>query len=265
MLSFTKMQGAGNDYIYIDCKENTPSNPGDLAKKVSDRHFGVGSDGLVLILPPLNSENHARMKMFNADGSEAEMCGNAIRCVARFVREKWDLMATPLKIETKAGLKIIKTKNGENGFSASVDMGEPVLEGEATLNGKEFVKISMGNPHAVTFVDSVAKAPVLTEGPILETDKEFPKKSNIEFAEFIDAKRIKMRVWERGAGETLACGTGACAAAVAAVLKKNAERVLTVELLGGDLTIEWNEETNHVIMTGPAEFVFSGCFTPAYL
>jgi len=260
MLKFTKMQGAGNDYVYIDCKENTPSNPGGLARKVSDRHFGIGSDGLVLILPPLNLESNARMQMFNADGSEAEMCGNAIRCVARFVRERWNLTASPLKIETKAGIKIIETKNGENGFLASVDMGEPVLEGEAVLNRREFIKISMGNPHAVTFVDSVANAPVLTEGPILETDREFPRKSNIEFVEFMDASRIKMRVWERGAGETLACGTGACAAAVAAVLKKSAERILTVELLGGNLTIEWNGETNHVIMTGPAEFVFDGEF-----
>ncbi|MDR2731996.1 MAG: diaminopimelate epimerase [Fibromonadaceae bacterium] len=258
MLRFTKMQGAGNDYVYIDCKKNVPENAGELAKKVSDRHFGVGSDGLVLILPPKDAENHARMQMFNADGSEAEMCGNAIRCVARFVRERWNLTAVPLRIETKSGLKTIQTKNGESGFSAAVDMGEPILEGEATLNGKQFTKISMGNPHAVTFVDSVADAPVLTEGPVLETDSEFPKKSNIEFVEFADAKRIKIRVWERGSGETLACGTGACAAAVAAILKKNAERILTVELLGGNLTIEWNKETNHVIMTGPAEFVFEG-------
>jgi len=260
MQHFTKMQGAGNDYVYIDCKTHTPENPGNLAQKVSDRHFGIGSDGLVLILPPLNLENHARMQMFNADGSEAEMCGNAIRCVARFVRERWNLTASPLRIETKAGIKTIETKNGEKGFLASVDMGEPVLEGEARLRGRDFVKISMGNPHAVTFVGSVAEAPVLTEGPILETDKEFPKKSNIEFVEFIDAKHIKMRVWERGAGETLACGTGACAAAVAAMLKKNAGRILTVELLGGNLTIEWSRETNRVIMTGPAEFVFEGEF-----
>jgi diaminopimelate epimerase len=258
MLHFTKMQGAGNDYVYIDCRENTPENPGELAKRVSNRHFGIGSDGLVLILPPLNSENHARMQMFNSDGSEAEMCGNAIRCVARFVREKWNLAAAPLKIETKTGVKTIQTKNGENGFLAAVDMGEPVLEGEATLNGKLFTKISMGNPHAVTFVDKVANAPVLTEGPVLETDKEFPKKSNIEFVEFLNSKHIKMRVWERGAGETLACGTGACAAAVAAILNKGAERTLTVELLGGNLIIEWNSETNRIIMTGPAEFVFEG-------
>ena len=260
MQHFTKMQGAGNDYVYIDCKKNIPENPGDLAKKVSERHFGIGSDGLVLILPPLNSENHARMQMFNPNGSEAEMCGNAIRCVARFVRERWNLTAVPLKIETKAGVKIIETRYNEGIFLASVDMGEPVLEGETRLNGKEFVKISMGNPHAVAFVDSVINAPVLTEGPILEVDKEFPKKSNIEFAEFIDAKHIKMRVWERGTGETLACGTGACAAAVAAMLKKNAERILTVELLGGDLVIEWSRETNHVTMIGPAEFVFEGEF-----
>jgi len=259
-MQFTKMQGAGNDYVYIDCqKENIPKDIGNLAKKISDRHFGVGSDGLVLILPPLKEENHARMQMFNADGSEAEMCGNAIRCVARYVREKWNLTDVPLKIETKAGIKTIETEAGKNGFSAAVDMGEPLLEGEATLNGMQFIKISMGNPHAVTFVDSVENAPVLTEGPKLEINEEFPNKSNIEFVEFINAKRIKMRVWERGAGETLACGTGACAAAVAAMLKKNAERILTVELLGGCLTIEWNSE-NRIIMTGPAEFVFEGQF-----
>jgi len=186
------------------------------------------------------------------------MCGNAIRCVARFVREKWNLTAAPLKIETKAGLKTIQTKNCENGFLAAVDMGEPVLEGEAMLNGRLFTKISMGNPHAVTFVNNVADAPVLTEGPALETDKEFPQKSNIEFAEFVNSNRIKMRVWERGAGETLACGTGACAAAVAAILSRGANRILTVELLGGSLTVEWSGETNRVIMTGPAEFVFEG-------
>jgi diaminopimelate epimerase len=258
MIHFTKMQGAGNDYVYIDCRGSIPENPSDLAKKLSNRHFGIGSDGLVLILPPLKPENHARMQMFNSDGSEAEMCGNAIRCVARFVRERWNLTAAPLKIETKAGVKSIQTQNGENGFLAAVDMGEPVLEGEVVLCGRQFTKISMGNPHAVTFVDSVKDAPVLTEGPILEVNDEFPNRSNIEFVEFVNAKHIKMRVWERGAGETLACGTGTCAAALAAILKKKAERTLTVELLGGNLTIEWNKETNRVIMTGPAEFVFDG-------
>ncbi len=258
MLHFTKMQGAGNDYVYIDCRENIPENFSDLAKRVSNRHFGIGSDGLVLIWPPLNPENHARMQMFNADGSEAEMCGNAIRCVARFVREKWNLTAAPLKIETKAGVKIIQTKNGENGFLAAVDMGEPILEGEVMLNGWLFRKISMGNPHAVTIVHNVADAPVLTEGPVLEAAKAFPQKSNIEFVEIVNYNHIKMRVWERGAGETLACGTGACAAAIAAILHRDASRILTVELLGGCLDIEWNSETNHIIMTGPAEFVFEG-------
>jgi len=258
MIKFTKMQGAGNDYVYIDAAKTHIENPESLAVKLSDRHFGVGSDGLVLIWPPNSPENHARMQMFNADGSEAEMCGNAIRCVARFVRERWNLNASPLKIETRAGIKTIQTKQGELGFLATVDMGEPVLEGEAVLRGFSFTKISMGNPHAVTFVDSVQNAPVLTEGPVLEIDKEFPKKSNIEFVEFVNSERIKMRVWERGAGETLACGTGACAAALAAMLKKNAKNSLTVELLGGSLIIEWNKENNHVFMTGPAEFVFDG-------
>ncbi|GHV16898.1 diaminopimelate epimerase [Fibrobacterales bacterium] len=266
MIKFTKMQGAGNDYVYIDEREfNLESRGekyiGEVARRVSDRHFGVGSDGLVLILPAQNAENHARMRMFNADGSEAEMCGNAVRCVARFVRERWNVEATPLRVETKSGVKVIQTKicdAGERKFFASVDMGEPVLEGDVELNGREFARISMGNPHAVTFVDNVGDAPVLSEGKELETNAIFPNKSNIEYVEFVSSKHIKMRVWERGAGETLACGTGACAAAVAAMLKKGAERSLTVELLGGNLMIDWREDTNRVIMTGGAEFVFEG-------
>jgi diaminopimelate epimerase len=258
-LHFTKMQGAGNDYVYADRLD--PKDAPLLAPKVSDRHFGVGSDGLVLVLPAQDTENHAQMRMFNADGSEAEMCGNAVRCVARFVRDRWGETANPMRIETKAGVKTIWMQE-ENGFLATVDMGAPQIGEDLTLSGKNFSRVfkqvSMGNPHAVTLVESVETAPVLTEGPVLEVDRAFPNRSNIEFAQILSRERIALRVWERGAGETLACGTGACATAVACALWGKTDRSVAVELPGGTLSIEWRESDGHVYMTGPAEFVFEG-------
>lgn len=267
MIPFTKMQGLGNDYVYVDNRNGAVTAPGPLAIKVSDRHFGIGSDGLVLIE---NSDvATARMRMFNADGSESEMCGNAIRCVARFVWERWNVRVNPLTVETKAGIKTICVAETAGVFSgAAVDMGEPILEPSAipvqgttnkiVIQGLDFVCVSMGNPHAVTFVDNTQEAPVLAQGHALETDPIFPRRSNIEFCQVLSPERVRMRVWERGAGETLACGTGACATAVACALQGKTNRAVTVELLGGPLHIHWQESDNHVIMTGPAEFVFDG-------
>lgn len=270
MIPFTKMQGLGNDYVYVDNRNGCVQDPGPLALAMSDRHFGIGSDGLVLIE---NSEvATARMRMFNADGSESEMCGNAIRCVARFVWERWNVRTNPMSIETKAGIKPIRVAETEGVFTgAAVDMGEPILSpaqipvrGESNqlvIQDLEFVCVSMGNPHAVTFVDNTLNAPVLSHGPALEIDPVFPRRSNIEFCQVLASDRVRMRVWERGAGETLACGTGACATAVACALQGKTGRTVTVELLGGPLHIHWQESDNHVIMTGPAEFVFDGVWT----
>ncbi len=267
MIPFSKMQGAGNDYVYVDNRNDLVTDPCALAPQVSDRHFGIGSDGLVLIG---NSDKaDARMRMFNPDGSESEMCGNASRCVARFVWERWGLGKDTLTLETGAGIKIIDIKS-ENGkfVSATVDMGEPILEpslipvlgdsNQINLEGCDMTCVSMGNPHAVTFVDNVDTAPVLTQGPSLETNKIFPRKANIEFVQVMSKNKVRMRVWERGTGETLACGTGACATTVACVLRGKTHRKIELELLGGTLFIEWRESDNHVLMTGPAEFVFDG-------
>jgi len=266
-LAFVKMTGLGNDYVYLDGFGQPISNPARLAVRMSDRHFGVGSDGLVLILPSRHAD--ARMRMFNADGSEAEMCGNAIRCVARYLFERRGVRSNPLNVETKAGIKTIHLviRNGRM-TAATVDMGVPILDPDRipvaaasnriSLRGREWTCVSMGNPHAVTFVDSIETAPVQTEGPLLERDPIFPKRCNIEFAQVINRRRIRLRVWERGAGETMACGTGACATLVAAVLNGLTDRQATIELPGGNLRIEWRKEDGHVVMTGGAEFVFEG-------
>lgn len=268
MIRFTKMQGAGNDYIYVDNREEIVKEPGTLAGKMAERHFGVGSDGLVLICKSEAAD--ARMRMFNPDGSEAEMCGNASRCVARFVWERWLGKARDvMTLETGAGVKTIRIlHDGGKFLAATVDMGAPILEpaeipvasatNRVTIGGRAFTCVSMGNPHAVTFVESVAEAPVLTEGPGYEVSEAFPRKANIEFCEVVDQGKVKMRVWERGTGETLACGTGACATAVACVLNGKTGRKVEMELLGGKLVIEWRESDNHVLMTGPAEFSFEG-------
>lgn len=281
MIKFTKMEGLGNDYIYIDCTSKDINNPSELSKKISDRHFGIGSDGLILIKKSKIAD--FKMQMYNSDGSEAEMCGNGIRCVGKYVYDKGLTNKTNLKIETLAGIKILEL-NLEKGkvSTVKVDMGEPVLKSEdiPIKDGKKFeskVKkffykvnvnikdelreltcVSMGNPHAIDFVNDVQSTDVHKYGSIIEIDKHFPKKINAEFIEIIDKNNIKMRVWERGAGETLACGTGACATAVAAVLNGYTKRNVTIELLGGKLEIEWNEKDNHVYMTGPATTVFEG-------
>lgn len=269
MLHFTKMQGAGNDYIYIDNRDEIVQEPEKLSPIMSDRHFGVGSDGIVLICK--SQVAVARMRMFNPDGSEAEMCGNASRCVARFVWERWlHKTSDTLTLETGAGIKVIQIAHDEQGnfISATVDMGEPILEpakipvdsptNKIKIEGIDFTCVSMGNPHAVTFVESTENAPVHTKGPGYEIDKIFPRKSNIEFCQVVSKDKVKMRVWERGTGETLACGTGACATGVACVLNGKTNRKVEMELLGGTLTIEWRESDNHVLMTGPAEFSFEG-------
>ena len=274
MIKFTKMHGLGNDYVYIDAINQKIENESSLAKFVSNRHFGIGSDGLILICKSEIAD--FKMRMFNSDGSEAEMCGNGIRCVGKFVYDKGLTNKTTVKIETLAGIKtlILNIKEGKV-ETARVDMGEPILEAEkipvistenpvknleleAENKKFKFTCVSMGNPHAITIVENTKEFDVEKYGKILEVDKAFPKKANIEFAQIIDKENIKMRVWERGAGETLACGTGACATAVACNLNGLTDRKVNIELLGGTLNIEWNETDNHVYMTGPAVTVFDG-------
>lgn len=274
MIKFTKMHGLGNDYVYIDAINQKIENESSLAKFVSNRHFGIGSDGLILICKSDIAD--FKMRMFNSDGSEAEMCGNGIRCVGKFVYDKGLTDKTTVKIETLAGIKtlVLNTKEGKV-ETARVDMGEPILEAEkipviskehpvknleleAENEKFKFTCVSMGNPHAITIVENTKEFDVEKYGKILEVDKAFPKKANIEFAQIIDKENIKMRVWERGAGETLACGTGACATAVACNLNGLTGRKVNIELLGGTLNIEWNEKDNHVYMTGPAVTVFDG-------
>ena len=283
MIKFTIMEGLGNDYVYVDCTKQDIENASNLAKIISDRHFGVGSDGLILIKSSKKAD--FRMQMFNSDGTEAEMCGNGIRCVGKFVYDKGLTDKTTLKIETLAGIKVLNL-NVEGGKvkTVKVDMGEPILDYKLIPakdgkvykskdgikfykvnidiegNLKELTCVSMGNPHGVDFANNVEKLKVEKYGPIIEVDKHFPNKVNVEFIEILDKHNIKMRVWERGAGETLACGTGACASVVASVLNGYTERNVTVELLGGKLEIEWNKENNHIYMTGAATEVFEGEF-----
>ena len=276
MIKFTKMHGLGNDYVYIDCysQEVNLGNISDLAKFMSNRHFGIGSDGIILICKSEIAD--FKMRMFNFDGSEAEMCGNGIRCVGKFVYDKGLTNKKTVKIETLAGIKILNlnVKNSKV-ETVRVDMGEPILNPkEIPVNfDKEPVKelkikaidrefdftcVSMGNPHSITIVENTKEFDIEKYGPVLETDEHFPKRSNIEFIEIIDENNIKMRVWERGVGETLACGTGACATAVACNINGLTEKKVNIELLGGTLEIDWDEETNHVFMTGPATTVFEG-------
>ncbi len=274
MIQFTKMQGLGNDYVYIDAINQDIKEPSSLAQFVSNRNFGIGSDGLILICKSEIAD--FKMRMFNRDGSEAEMCGNGIRCVGKFVYDKGFTQKTEITIETLAGMKYLQLNVKDNKVeTVRVDMGEPILEPEkipvvstehpvktlhTTAEGRDFTMtcVSMGNPHAVTIVEAVKPFDVAKYGKVLEVDKAFPKRINVEFVEIVDKARVKMRVWERGAGETLACGTGACATAVACYLNGYTERKVVIELLGGELQIEWNEEDNHVYMTGPAVTVFEG-------
>lgn len=274
MIKFTKMEGLGNDYVYMDAINQKIENRSELARFVSNRNLGIGSDGLILI--EKSEVADFKMTMFNSDGSQAEMCGNGIRCVAKFVYDKGMTDKTTLKIETLAGIKILEL-NVEDGKvkTVRVDMGEPILEAEKIpvistekpvknlilkAQDKEFrfTCVSMGNPHAITIVDDTESFDVKKYGEELEVNKAFPRRANVEFVQIVDKNTIKMRVWERGAGETLACGTGACATAVACNLNGLTDRKVTIKLLGGDLKIEWNAENNHVYMTGPATTVFEG-------
>lgn len=278
---FTKMEGAGNDYVYVNGFEKEIEDPSELAKKISDRHFGVGSDGLVILLP--SSVADLRMRMFNADGAEAEMCGNATRCVGKLAHDLGIVAKNPISLETLAGIKIINLEfDGDRVVGATVDMGEPILRpelipaeisrvagatagrpiigGAISVDGRTYgiTAVSMGNPHAVIFLSDVANLDLGVLGPKFETHPAFPKKVNTEFVEVLARDRVRMRVWERGAGETLACGTGACASVVACVLNGFTERKTRVDVKGGSLLINWDEESNRVFMSGPAVTVFTG-------
>lgn len=279
-MRFTKMHGAGNDYVYVNCfEEALPEHPDELARRIADRHFGVGGDGLILICP--SSVADARMRMFNADGSEAEMCGNGVRCVAKYVYDHGIARNKTLKIETGRGVLSLDLEIvDDRARRVRVDMGEPILEPakipttlpgdrsrsgtpvvNATLNacGRELevTCVSMGNPHCITFVDEVTDEWVLGIGPEVEVDPHFPNRVNAEFVQVYSPEEIRMRVWERGSGETLACGTGASAVCVAGVLTGRTGRQILAHLPGGDLELHW-AENNHVYLTGPAVEVFSG-------
>lgn len=273
-MKFTKMHGIGNDYVYVNCFEETVSDPKSLAITVSDRHFGIGSDGLIMICQ--SDITDFKMRMFNADGSEGEMCGNGIRCVGKFVYDKGLTSKKTVSIETLAGIKILELFTNNNLVEkVRVDMGEPILVpvdipvllGEEACIAMEIETsddmysatcVSMGNPHAVVFVNSVESIDIEKKGPPMEYNKVFPNRVNTEFVEILDNGELKMRVWERGSGETLACGTGACAVLVASVLNDKSSRKNTIHLLGGSLEIEWNKNDNHVYMTGSATTVFEG-------
>ena len=275
-MRFTKMHGTGNDYIYVNGFEEKIENPVEFAIQYSDRHKGIGSDGLVMILPSDTSD--FRMRMFNADGSESEMCGNASRCIGKFVYDKGLTDKTSVTLETLAGVKVLELFIDKNNKveTVTVDMGEPILQPElipTTFTGETIVNksvkfaddieyaitcVSMGNPHAVIFTTGIDKLDLPKIGPVIENATIFPRRTNTEFIEIVSKDRVKMRVWERGSGETMACGTGACASIVAAVLNGLTERKVTVELIGGELTIEWKEADNHVYLTGSATTVFEG-------
>ena len=273
-MKFTKLHGCGNGYIYVNLFEETLDNPAEMAIKVSDHHFGIGSDGLITIGPSEIAD--FTMHIYNADGSEAEMCGNGVRCVGKYVYDHGLTDKTVVNVETGAGIMVLEL-NIEDGRVATVrvDMGEPIFEPEKipvvaegtpvlmepiTVGDKEWKMtcVSMGNPHAVVFVDDVKDFPLETYGPLFENHERFPKRTNTEFVKVVSPTEAYMRVWERGSAETWACGTGTCATVVACILNGLTERKVLVHLLGGDLTIEWDEKTNHVFMTGPATEVFSG-------
>jgi diaminopimelate epimerase len=274
MIPFTKLHGIGNDYIYINAIKHPVENPKKLAIAMSNRNFGVGSDGLILILP--SGKADFTMRMFNADGSEAEMCGNGIRGFAKYVYDHGLTKKTTIAVETLAGVKQVRctVKNGKV-HTVTVDMGEPILlrdkipmlgnpgtviEEDLHVDGVKFsiTAVSMGNPHVVIYVEDVKNFPVEKYGPMIENHELFPKRTNVEFVQIVTGKEVIQRTWERGSGETLACGTGASAVTVAGVLTEITDRRLKVHLKGGDLSIEWNNKDNHVYLTGPAEEVFEG-------
>ena len=273
-MRFTKMEGLGNDYVYVNCLEETVDNPSSLAQIVSDRHFGIGSDGLILIRPSAKADFF--MEMFNADGTRSEMCGNGIRCVGKYVYDHGLTDKTELTVNTLAGIKNLSL-HVEDGKVATVtvDMGAPILdpalipvdaenspvvrEAIAVAGATyEMTCVSMGNPHAVVFVDSLDGFPLEDVGPAFEFHPVFPNRVNAEFIQVLGRGETRMRVWERGTGETLACGTGACASVVACILNGLTDDEVTVHLLGGDLRIRWDRDANHVFMTGPATTVFEG-------
>lgn len=273
-MKFTKMHGIGNDYVYVNCFEETVKNPGEVAKFVSDRHFGIGSDGLILIKPSETAD--FEMEMYNADGSQGAMCGNGIRCVAKYVYDYGLTDKTKFSISTKGGIKYpeLTVENGKVSM-VKVNMGAPELTPAKipVISGKDQVvnepievdgvtyymtAVSMGNPHAVIFIDDVKGLDIEKIGPEFENHACFPDRVNTEFCRIIDEETVEMRVWERGSGETLACGTGACATAVACILNGYTKDKVTVKLLGGDLEIFWDREANLVYMNGPAATVFNG-------
>lgn len=273
-MKFTKMHGLGNDYVYVNCFEEKIDNPPAVARFVSDRHFGIGSDGLIMINPSKTAD--FEMEMYNADGSRGEMCGNGIRCVAKYVYDYGLTDKTQISVETLGGIKYLDLTVEDGKVSlVKVDMGKPELEADLIpiisereqvidepieVDEKEYhmTGVSMGNPHAVIYVDDVKGLDLEKIGPKFENHERFPKRINTEFVHCIDRQTVEMRVWERGSGETLACGTGACAVAVSSILNNLTDTQVTVKLLGGDLQIEWDREKDRVFMTGPATVVFDG-------
>ena len=276
-LKFTKMHGLGNDYVYMGLFDQEVPDPPALSRLISDRHRGIGSDGLILVGPPGTDDAHVRMQVFNADGSVAEMCGNGIRCVAKLAYERGWAHENPLRVQTDAGVLALDLTLNEADKVAQVrvDMGEPILEptripvaqvgdrvvgASIALAGKVLSAtcVSMGNPHVVFFTDAVARVPLAEWGPKLERHPMFPQRINVHFAQVRAPDRVKMITWERGSGATQACGTGASAVCVAGVLNRKTGRAITAQLPGGELEIEWDEASNHVFMTGPATEVFTG-------
>jgi len=275
-MQFTKMQGLGNDYVYVDFRQEQVDDPAAVARAISDRHFGVGADGLILILP--SDKADVRMRMFNADGSEGMMCGNGIRCVAKYSWDHGLSKANPMRVESAAGVKTIDLVVGDDGkvASATVDMGEPILDAaDIPVNMRQrrvidvpirtskhaystMTCVSMGNPHAVIFVDDASAVPLEHVGPEIETNPLFPNRINVHFVQVHSAGEVTMRTWERGSGVTLACGTGASAVCVAGSLTGRTSREILAHLPGGDLHLAWKQDNNHVYMTGPAVEVFTG-------
>lgn len=273
-MNFTKMHGIGNDYVYVNCLIEEVSDPAAVARYVSDRHFGIGSDGLILIKPSQNAD--FEMDMYNADGSQSGMCGNGIRCVAKYVYDYGLTNKTQISIDTKSGIKYLDlTIENNKAVQIRVNMGAAELEAKKVpvvsehdqvidepieVDGKQYrmTAISMGNPHAVVYIEDVQGLEIEKIGPQFENHPCFPERVNTEFVRVIDDRTVEMRVWERGSGETLACGTGACAVAVASILNGYTKEEVTVKLLGGDLQIQWDREHNQVYMTGPATVVFDG-------
>ena len=274
-MKFTKMHGIGNDYVYVNGFTEKVEHPGEVARFVSDRHFGIGSDGLILIMPSDMADG--RMDMYNSDGSQGAMCGNGIRCVAKYMYDYGITDKTSISVETKSGIKYLDLtlKDGKVD-TVKVNMGAPILQPEmipvaggdssmivnkpVSVGGKDWLVtcVSMGNPHCITYIDDVQGLEIEKIGPKFENDPMFPDRVNTEFARVIDRHTVEMRVWERGAGETMACGTGACAVAVASILNGYTEDEVTIKLLGGDLKIFWDRQADLVYMTGPATTVFDG-------